>query len=867
MRLFAAQGTRASLHRPLAAILISLAVLQLGACGGGAETQSLPNISKVSGTATSNYSGPAPLNTDVQNFRVAVWENLRQRNRCGQCHNESGQVPQFARGDNVNLAYDTVTNFRTNTGLPLVDFNNLRNSRLVTKVAEGHNCWLSTNSSCGDVMLAYLQNWTGQTISNTERVVNFVPPTNPSRIPGTTLRFPPTTSLPGTFDPVYKYLTGVTDPAVRCVDCHRSTTTAKQSPFFANADIASAYEAAQQKIDLTNPNNSRFVRKLDDEGHNCWDLSEVTDPLNPAKMIKQCALDMRTVIQTYANTLSVSAIDPSWVTSMAMYIPDGILQEAGARYEANVIAQWKFKEAAGATVAADTSGIEPAINLTVSDTGATFVGNGINLTGGNVHTTSSATKLYDRITQTGEYTIEAWITPADKAHRAPIVSYAAGATLRNAALTQYDADYRGYNRAAAADGSNVTGADGAPFAVAAAKVANARQHVAMTFDPVNGRRIYVNGELASKDDTANLGSLASWDNRFPLTLGSEAAGNNPWQGIIHMVAIHNRALTADQVKHNAGTDIDPRYFVLFNIDAHTGLKDSYIVLQAMDYDQYSYLFYNPTFIVLDPKYTATTPISIEGLRIGINGRLVEVGQAFKNLKATVDTTNYSASGQSLSTVGTIIPKDTDKEHDEFFLVFDKLGTDTTTPAITDTIPAVAVPATSTAVVPAVGLRTFEKINASLSAMTGVSMTNGTVNATYLLVKQQMPSVDNLGGFVSAQQLGVTQLAIEYCNALVNNSSLRDSVFGTFNYSATPVATFGTKATPIATTRGQIINPLLNRTVHADTTALDHMPLPTTAYAELDSLISTLITNGTADTPTIVKGVCAAAIGNAAMLVH
>ena len=53
----------------------------------------------------SNYSGPPPATADVQQFKVSLWDNIAANNRCGQCHGTGGQVPTFARNDNINLAY------------------------------------------------------------------------------------------------------------------------------------------------------------------------------------------------------------------------------------------------------------------------------------------------------------------------------------------------------------------------------------------------------------------------------------------------------------------------------------------------------------------------------------------------------------------------------------------------------------------------------------------------------------------------------------------------------------------------------------------------------------------------------------------
>ena len=101
----------------------------------------------------SDYTGPASSNADVQAFRINLWENIKANNRCGSCHNAGGQTPQFARNDDVNLAYQAAN---TVVNLTMPD-----QSRLVTKVASGHNCWLQSASACGDTMTVWIRNWAG----------------------------------------------------------------------------------------------------------------------------------------------------------------------------------------------------------------------------------------------------------------------------------------------------------------------------------------------------------------------------------------------------------------------------------------------------------------------------------------------------------------------------------------------------------------------------------------------------------------------------------------------------------------------------------------------------------------------------------
>jgi hypothetical protein len=78
----------------------------LAGCSGGSG----PAVEQIPGGGgtqqTQSYNGPAPNTPDVQSFKINLWDNIRPQNRCGTCHSvEGGQTPMFARSDDVNLAY------------------------------------------------------------------------------------------------------------------------------------------------------------------------------------------------------------------------------------------------------------------------------------------------------------------------------------------------------------------------------------------------------------------------------------------------------------------------------------------------------------------------------------------------------------------------------------------------------------------------------------------------------------------------------------------------------------------------------------------------------------------------------------------
>ena len=179
-------------------------------------------------------------------------------------------------------------------------------------------------------------------------------------------------------------------------------------------------------------------------------------------------------------------------------------------------------------------------------------------------------------------------------------------------------------------------------------------------------------------DPQKGGTISNWDSTFALVLGNEVSGDRSWQGLIKFVAIHSRALTPAQVLQNFNAGVGERYYLLFNVADVTGVSQAYIMMTVSQYDSYSYLFYQPTFISLDPKVTASSipSIPVRGIRIGMNGNIPQVGQAYIPLNTTVTAAGYTAQGEVLSTIGTVIGLQSGPLTDQFFLTFDQLGSHT-----------------------------------------------------------------------------------------------------------------------------------------------------------------------------------------------
>ncbi len=735
------------LRLPKIIMAISMGLL-LAACQDGVPTETQPQTEH----ETITYSGPAARTTDIQNFRVELWDQLRDQDRCGACHNTGGQAPTFVREDDVNEAYAAAN--------PLVVRDDIEASILVTKVAAGHNCWESNDGVCADLIAAYIENWVGSGSSDGRQIVLEPLPDELLVDPGESKNFP--TDVHDTLfaSTVHPLLTA------HCSNCHEETALTPQSPYFATADPAVAYAAVQAQIDLDSPANSRLVLRLQDF-HNCWDDC----PDN--------ADEMQSEIETMAGVINPTPVDTNLVTSKALTLSNGTVASGGSRHENDVIALYEFKAGSGDTVF-DRSTVSPALNLTISGDVSWVSGWGIDIRNGKAQgTTSDSQKLADLIRSTGEYSVEAWLVPANVTQEGParIVSYSAGTTVRNFTLGQTQYNYDFLHR------SSSTDANGEPAlstADADEDLQATEQHVVLTYDPANGRRIFVNGVFTDDLDSAAPGTLGDWDDSFALVLGNEVSSDRQWQGKIRLLAIHNRALTQEQITQNYDVGVGEKYFLLFSVSELVDLPDSYIVFEVSQFDEYSYLFRQPRFISLDPTVTPGN-IPIMGMRIGINGKETAIGQAYSNLDSAINDLEYTVDGQPLSTMGTVIPLEKGPTGDEFFLTFERLGSH----ANAYTEPAVLPPAepADSDPMPDIGLRTFEEIDASMSELTGVSRTHSLVQSTYLTIRQQLPSSENINGFLSAHQVGVSQLAIEYCSALIDDPDLRGDRFPGFAFTA------------------------------------------------------------------------------------
>jgi len=820
--------------------VVSLALVcgfVLTACGGGASTTDNP-ITSV--TPPQFYNGPPEGNDDVRAFKINVWDNIQQEASCGNCHNETtGQAPMFARLDDVNLAYDDA--------VTVVSLSLPQDSRLVSKVGGGHNCWLGDDQACADIMTTWIEGWAGSTAGGGGRQIVLDPPNSVD--PGDSKNF--ANASPEDFrDLIYTpYLEQY------CSGCHNSSSATSQQPYFAESgevdSYLTAFEAAKPKIDLDDPQASRFVLRLRNEFHNCWDVGCTT-----------AGNQMEAAIQAFADTVPLTQIDPTLVNSKALRLVDGTIASGGNRYEGAQIGLWEFKTGSG-TTAYDTSGVTPSLDLTLSGQYEWFGGWGITINDGRAQgSTTASKKLHDQIRATGEYSIEAWLVPANVTQEmSRIVTYSAGDTARNFTLQQTLYNYDFLHR------STETSANGDPQLSTpdADEVLQATlQHVVANFSATEGRSIYVNGQLVSQTDPVAPGSMTDWDDTFAFVLGNEAGGNGLWQGTFRMVAVHKFALTPEQIQQNFDVGVGEKFFLLFSIEDIINVPTAYVLFEVAQFDSYGYLFTRPHFLTLDASQSPEG-IPLQGMRIGINGEEVDKSQSYSNLDDTLSASLFGELGQPLSDLGAVIPLEKGPADDEFFLTFDLLGNQS---YVRTSAPPLVITEGDLPPAQRIGVRTFDEINATMSALTGVSPEDTAVDMTYQSLRQSMPAIESPVAFLSSHQVAIAQLAIEYCDALIEDRGTIPTAvyFPGFNFGAAPGTAFAN--------RDALITPLIDRMMGTGIqTQPDFVDLrDELGYVSANgtrpaNLIDRLIAGGAADTRGISKGTCAAVLGSAVTLVQ
>jgi hypothetical protein len=210
------------------------------------------------------------------------------------------------------------------------------------------------------------------------------------------------------------------------------------------------------------------------------------------------------------------------------------------------VASYEFDEGSGSTVA-DVSGVDPALDLRLSDSKVEWIdGGGLRFDGG-VAESGAARKVTEAVEASGELTVEAWVRTGDLDQTGParIVSISDGTQYHqvNVHLGQEGSDLSVRLRTTCGDFTAAT----------VPKVFRSTSevlHVAATFaDGVE--RVYVQGKNVGAWRLD--GRIDKWDPTFPLLVGNEATRDRPFDGSVFGVTLSDQAWSSADIARAAET--------------------------------------------------------------------------------------------------------------------------------------------------------------------------------------------------------------------------------------------------------------------------------------------------------------------------
>jgi hypothetical protein len=652
-----------------------------------------------------------------------------------------------------------------------------------------------------------------------------------------------------------------------CLECHDGGGPG--APHFAAPNDTQAYQAAIIVADLAAPPLSRMVGYVGG-GHECFDPSGLGGPadcVGSAAALEAAIVAWADAIDFGEGGVSISET----LASGSLTLGDGLQDVGSERYSQNLVAFYEFKEGSGPT-AFDTSGVAPAIDLQLEGNAQWMSAYGVQISpaedglgAGRLRSESApASKLYDMIASpqsgTGQYTVEAWITNANITQEGParIVTYSQSGGRRNFTLGQKQYQYSFRNRAVIDVESNVL--NGLPALETYDMDEDAQaslQHVVLTYDPFRGRRVYVDGSWTDDVDEAPVGHLWNWqrDGGYRLGMGAEMnsdpSNDTRWEGQVRLVAIYNQALTDAQIQANYQAGVGKRLLMRFDISQWTA-PGSFVEFVVSEFDNYSYLFCTPTYRSANP-----TAFRLANIRVAVNGTVATTGQGFY----TLDTQIVSGQ-QELSRQCAVIPKGPGPDPDVFTLVFEHLNGFLN--LIVEADPPDLDVLTDDQGRPIHGMRDFERVSQSMATVTGVSALTDGPRQVAAELQQQLPGGSDLRGFVSSQQVGISKLALEYCDVLVERDlaepNTANRFFGTFPF-GTPTVTALAAGSP---NRDLVTNALYDAMVGDD--ELVDQPDLVDVQTDMDPLYDALVAANPA-TSSAVKGACAAVLASAAISIH
>lgn len=220
--------------------------------------------------------------------------------------------------------------------------------------------------------------------------------------------------------------------------------------------------------------------------------------------------------------------------------------DATLRVNDGLQALYRFDERSGERIRDVSQAGEP-LDLTIADpNGVVWQSGGLTIKSNSIIASEKPpTRLVGALKKSKAITLEAWITAANTSQSGParIITLSNGPNARNFTLGQSGDQFEIRLRTTKAS------TNGMPeLQSSRGSVATTIKHVIYTRDASGNAVVYVDGKAAGQRKVE--GDFGNWDDGLLLAVGNELSGDRLWQGTLHLVAIFDRALSADDVRRN-----------------------------------------------------------------------------------------------------------------------------------------------------------------------------------------------------------------------------------------------------------------------------------------------------------------------------
>lgn len=224
-------------------------------------------------------------------------------------------------------------------------------------------------------------------------------------------------------------------------------------------------------------------------------------------------------------------------------------RDAETRVTSGLVAFYEFKEGSGREVH-DTSGVAPEVGLKINDgkrikwlkdtNGIEFVEDG-----GLIRSKKIPDKIFNGLTASDGFTLEAWVLPKDIVQGGPvrIVSMSDGTSPKKVNFHLGQQGSAGSFRVRTI--CSFFNWENAPDAFSEG---SGPTHLVATYDGFR-HQMYSNGNLLDTVESIE-GHFGNWNPDYPLLIGNEVSLDRQYLGKIFLIAIYDRPLIHEEIIRN-----------------------------------------------------------------------------------------------------------------------------------------------------------------------------------------------------------------------------------------------------------------------------------------------------------------------------